>query len=107
LTPDEYQDLAARTDGTYADDARLLNAILGLCGESGEIADHVKKSIFHGHDLDKEHLAKEFGDILWYVAQGCRALGYTLEEVMHMNIDKLKKRYPDGFSSDASKNRVE
>ena len=83
----------------------LINGVMGLCGESGEAINIVKKYVAQGHDLDKEHLAKELGDIAWYLAETATALGISLETILQMNIDKLKKRYPDGFSSEKSKER--
>lgn len=85
----------------------LLNGVMGLCGESGEVADIVKKAVFHKHDLNKTDMAKELGDVMWYVAMCCHALGISLDDVMQGNIDKLKRRYPDGFSEQASQNRTE
>lgn len=103
---DEYQEAAYRTDGTSGVKERLTNAALGLSGEAGEVADQIKKALFHGHALDEEELAYELGDILWYVAQAANALGYGLDEIARMNIEKLRRRYPEGFSSEASINRV-
>jgi Predicted pyrophosphatase len=106
-----YQELALRTAsaGSLADSSTMLNtAALGLAGESGEIADHVKKVMFHGHPLDdatREKIAKEIGDILWYCAMGARGLGLGLSEIATMNVEKLKKRYPEGFSTENSLNR--
>lgn len=104
----EYQQLAMRTapDGVSHGE-RLENGVLGLCGESGEIADMVKKCFFQGHELDHEHLAKELGDVCWYVALTATAIDYDLETIMQMNIDKLKARYPDGFDVDRSIHRKE
>lgn len=85
----------------------IVNGALGLAGESGEVADIVKKAMFQGHAIDKEHIAKELGDVLWYVAETATAIGYDLETIMQMNIDKLMKRYPEGFSSQRSMNREE
>lgn len=87
--------------------ADLINGVMGLCGESGEFADIVKKLIFHKHPIDINSLKKELGDVMWYVAMCCNALNISLDDVMQGNIDKLKKRYPDGFSTDASINREE
>ena len=70
---------------------------MGLCGESGEAIDIVKKWMAQGHELDKEHLAKELGDIAWYLAEAATALEIPLDDILQANIDKLKKRYPDGF----------
>ena len=107
MTINEYQTAALRTaqaDKLLAIDL-LINAALGLCGESGEVADIVKKFRFQGHDLDFEHIAKELGDIAWYLAVGAYSIGYDLEKIMQMNVDKLKARYPDGFSTDRSLHR--
>jgi NTP pyrophosphatase (non-canonical NTP hydrolase) len=109
MTINEYQAAAlrtAQTDKFLASDL-LLNSSLGLCGESGEVADIVKKFRFQGHDLDFEHIAKELGDIAWYLAVGADAIGYDLETILQMNVDKLKARYPDGFSTDRSLHRAE
>ena len=109
MTINEYQYAALRTAQTDKLTARelLLNSALGLCGESGEVADLLKKYHFQGHDLDIEHVAKELGDISWYLAVGAYAIGLDLETIFRMNIDKLKARYPDGFSTDRSLHRAE
>ena len=127
MTGNEYQKLAMRTndgDCTYRlerminevqrlrgdtgrDIGGIINACMGLPGEVGESVDMIKKWIFHGHDLDEDKLAKELGDILWYVALMCHSLGWDMEEIMQMNIDKLKARYPEGFSEQASIYREE
>jgi NTP pyrophosphatase (non-canonical NTP hydrolase) len=85
----------------------LINSVMGLTGESGEVIDLVKKHLFHSHELDKNHLIKELGDVAWYLAVACTALDITLEEVLITNIEKLKKRYPEGFSVEKSINRQE
>lgn len=100
-----YTELAQRTDGTCTVEGKILNAALGLAGEAGEFADHIKKYQFQGHDLDKDHLIKELGDILWYVAQAAVGLETTIDEIMERNINKLKARYPDGFEAERSRNR--
>jgi NTP pyrophosphatase (non-canonical NTP hydrolase) len=108
---DEYQELALRTasrKSTESELAMLTTAALGLSGESGEIADHIKKIAYHGHPLDDEtrdKIAKEIGDILWYCAMGSRGIGIGLAEIARMNVDKLRKRYPEGFSTEESLNR--
>lgn len=103
----KYQLETRRTAGNFESKTEELIAwSLGIAGESGEFVDSVKKTIFHGHDLNPEEKAKELGDILYYVARAAEVLGYSLEEIAVMNIEKLKKRYPDGFSFEASKNRV-
>lgn len=81
------------------DIAGLLNGVLGLTGEAGEVSDLVKKGIFHEKGIDLEHLKKECGDVMWYVAMICEACGFSLDDVMQTNIDKLIARYPDGFDS--------
>ena len=108
---DEYQELALRTASPTSTESKLAmlnSAALGLSGESGEIADHVKKIIYHGHPLDdptRDKIAKELGDILWYCAMGSRGIGLGLGEIARMNVEKLKKRYPEGFSTENSLNR--
>ena len=108
MTINEYQKLAMRTSNKeLCRDYHLFNGVLGLCGESGEIADLIKKNTMQGHPISMEHLAKELGDVCWYVAETATALGYDLETIMQMNIDKLKERYPDGFDTERSQHRAE
>jgi NTP pyrophosphatase (non-canonical NTP hydrolase) len=108
---DLYQGLALRTasaESTATPLTLLDAAALGLSGESGEIADHVKKILYHGHPLDdatRDKIAKELGDILWYCALGAKGIGMTLAEIAVMNVAKLEKRYPEGFSTENSLNR--
>ena len=85
----------------------MLHLPFGLTGESGEVADLIKKHFGHGHVLDQDKLKKELGDVLWYLSQLAEQFGLELSDVAETNIDKLKKRYPDGFSEEASRNRVE
>ena len=77
----------------------ILYACLGLSGEVGETVDLVKKWIFHDSPLDETHLKKEIGDVMWYIAEMCDSFGYDLDEIMQMNIDKHRKRYPNGFNT--------
>jgi len=110
MTINEYQEAALRTASTmhHKDTtAKLINGALGLTGESGEVADLLKKHCFQGHSLDKQHIAEELGDIAWYIAFTAAALGYDLETILQMNVDKLYKRYPEGFSADRSLHREE
>ena len=110
MTPNEYQKLALRTETNIADDdfyLRLLQGLMGLSGESGECLDLLKKTIFQGHDLDRDHLAKELGDVSWYLAISANAIGYDLETIFQMNIDKLKARYPEGFDAEKSIHRLD
>ena len=106
MLANEYMELAQRTSNkNLPQDYHLLNGALGLAGESGEVCDIVKKCWMQGHELDTKHIAKELGDILWYVAETATAIGYDLETIMQMNIDKLRKRYPAGFSAERSIHR--
>lgn len=101
----DYQTAALRTaspDSLTSPQASLTMAALGLCGEGGEFAELAKKHLFHGHPLDKEKAAKEIGDILWYVAFACEALGVNMDEVAERNIAKLKARYPEKFETTLS-----
>jgi NTP pyrophosphatase (non-canonical NTP hydrolase) len=109
----EYQELAARTlidrpDFDISDPAIMLvwNAI-GLAGEAGEVCEHIKKGVFHQHGIDHEKLAKELGDVLWYVAALATKAHLDMGEIMQGNIDKLRLRYPDGYSSEDSLRRVD
>ncbi len=108
MTINEYQKLAMTTLNTELDRKDvLINGVMGLCGESGEVIDLVKKHLAQGHELDREKMAKELGDVAWYLAETATAIGYSLEDIFQMNIDKLKKRYPEGFSVEKSVNRLE
>lgn len=102
----EYQKLAMRTSNQDLTlEQHIINGALGLAGESGEVADLVKKACMQGHWMDIAHIAKELGDICWYIAETATAIGYDLETIMQMNIDKLRARYPEGFDPDRSQHR--
>ena len=106
MTVNEYQKLAMTTlNRELSQKDILINAVMGLCGESGEAIDIVKKHLFQGHDLDKEKLAKELGDIAWYLAEAATALNIDLDDIFAANIEKLRKRYPEGFDASRSINR--
>ena len=111
MTLNEYQRLAQRTSNEEHDEfatiylKKIDNGILGLCGETGECADIWKKARHQGHQLDREKLIKEAGDVLWYVAELAAGLGVTLEEIASLNIEKLRSRYPDGFAAERSIHR--
>lgn len=108
LTVQEYQTLAMTTLNPALNKKDvLINGVMGLCGESGEAIDIVKKWLAQGHELDKEKLAKELGDIAWYLAETAYALDISLEEIFRANIEKLKKRYPEGFDTEKSLHRTE
>lgn len=103
MTINEYQELAMTTLNPALDKKDvLINSVMGLCGESGEAIDIVKKWLAQGHELDKEHLSKELGDIAWYLAEAAFALDLKLEDVLVANIEKLKRRYPEGFEAKKS-----
>ena len=108
MTINEYQKLAMTTlNPELSHKDVLINGVMGLCGESGEAIDIVKKWLAQGHELDKEKLAKELGDICWYLAETATALDLSLEDIMIANIEKLKRRYPEGFDSNRSIHRTE
>lgn len=103
----EYSNKAIVTAAKLEWEDRIINAAMGLGGETGEVLDHIKKFQFQGHDLDREYLALELGDILWYVNLLADSLGYDLEEIAVANITKLYKRFKNGqFSTDQSINRI-
>lgn len=135
MTPNKYQKLAMRTndgkatdrllkemltcdmkyllqqnliaeDERHLDIGGIFNAFLGLSGEVGEFNDVIKKWIFHEKPLDIEHAKKEAGDICWYLAMLCESFGWNLEEIMQLNIDKLKTRYPEGFDVERANHRA-
>jgi len=101
-----YQQLASRTmidepDFEISPKQVMLSWwAIGLAGESGEVLDLVKKGIYHQQGMDQDKIKKELGDVLWYVSALCGELGFTLEEVMETNIEKLKARFPEGYSAD-------
>ena len=104
----EYQQLAMRTLNPSLDKKDvLINGVMGLCGESGEAIDIVKKHLAQGHELDRAALIKELGDIAWYLAETAYALDVPLEDVLEGNIAKLRKRYPQGFEAERSIERTE
>lgn len=110
ISPNEYQTAALRTANTKAMEdpiEKITNGAMGLNGEAGEVIDHLKKYKYQGHELDRMYLAKELGDICWYVALLADGIGYDLETIMQMNIEKLKERYPEGFSIQRSLHRKE
>ena len=108
MTINEYQKLAMTTlNPDLAKKDVLINGVMGLCGESGECIDIVKRHLAQGHELNREELIKELRDVAWYLAETAFALDVELEEVLMRNIEKLKKRYPEGFSRDRSINREE
>ena len=106
MTINEYQELAMRTlNPELLPKDILINGVMGLCGESGEAIDIVKKHLAQGHPLDREALIKELGDVAWYLAETAYALGVPLEDVLQGNINKLMARYPQGFETKRSVDR--
>ena len=118
MTADEYQKLAMRTnDGRMTerlqkpdlkkdwDIGGIMEGCLGISGESGELVDLIKKWVFHEKPLDETHVKKELGDVLWYAALLCESFGWDMSEIMCLNIEKLKARYPDGFDPNRANNR--
>ena len=104
----EYQEAAMATLNPALDKKDVLvNSVMGLCGESGEAIDIVKKWLMQGHELDKDHLIKELGDVAWYLAEAATALDVPLETVLQGNLDKLRQRFPNGFETEASIHRKE
>ena len=104
MTLNEYQQLSRRTLPTGTP-MGLANYAMGLTGESGEVVDHIKKHVFHGHKLDKAETMNELGDTLHYLSGIASMIGCSLEDIAVMNIEKLKRRYPNGFSKEDSINR--
>jgi NTP pyrophosphatase (non-canonical NTP hydrolase) len=106
---DDYQELAGRTLNAGLTDAEhrhdLAMVGLGVAGEAGEVADLLKKHLFHGHALDRGRVIEELGDVLWYCAALASLLHVPLSDVASTNVAKLKRRYPDGFSEQASRER--
>lgn len=103
---DEYQQEAMTLlNPALTDKDVLMNALMGLCGESGEAIDVMKKHLFQGHPLDRAKLMKELGDVAWYLAEAATGLGVPLSEILQGNLDKLHARYPQGFDTNRSQNR--
>lgn len=97
---DDYQWLASRTSNVYQSSTeRLTNGALGLAGETGEVVELIKKHRYHGKEMVLDDVAKELGDVLWYLAEVASVLGIKLSEVADANIRKLRLRYPDGFAN--------
>ena len=108
MTINEYQRLAMTTlNPALSERDVLINGVMGLCGEAGEAIDIVKKHLAQGHELDREALIGELGDVAWYLAETAWVLGADLETVLARNIEKLKRRYPEGFDAAHSVNRTE
>lgn len=105
MTIDEYQQEALRTAATTTKEEFLINGVMGLNGEAGECIDIVKKHIFQKHPLDATKLAKELGDVAWYLAVTAHAIDLPLSAILEGNVQKLRARYPEGFDQTRSVNR--
>lgn len=103
---DEYQTEALRTADFKDPKEAMTAAALGLAGEAGEVIELIKKHLFHGHSLNRLDVQKEIGDVLWYAAVLAEACGISLDIVAKANVEKLKERYPEGFTHERSINRV-
>ena len=103
----DFQQKSTRTMPEVNDELTISNYCMGLAGETGEVVDYLKKVLFHGHTFDRQVIEKELGDALHYLSGIATLLDISMEEVASKNLEKLKKRYPEGFSKEASKNRVE
>ncbi len=108
LSFNKYQKEAEKLISEDGRKDMITNGVLGLAGEAGECCDLVKKFKYQGHELDKEKLKDELGDVLWYIAETATGLGISLEEVAEYNLDKLHKRYHGSkFNKEDSINRKE
>ena len=108
MTFDEYQRAAARTvNPSLSPERRLMDAAAGLSEEAGEVLGHVRKHLFMAHPLARERVAEELGDALWCLAAVAGCVGLTLDDVAAANVEKLRRRYPDGYSDEASHSRTE
>ena len=102
----EFQKLSTRTLNMELSKEQLIsNMIFGANGELGEVTDILKKDLFHSHKLDQGHLAEEIGDVMFYLVNLATIFNFNMEDILQANVDKLKKRYPDGFDIDRSINR--
>lgn len=107
MTGNEYQKLAARTiNKNLSDIQKEFHALHGMVGEIGELHS-VYQKLYQGHKPNKEHAKKELGDLLWFVAEYCTSMDWTMEDVMETNIEKLRARYPEGFDAEHSLHRKE
>lgn len=101
-----FQEVSTRTfNANLTHNEKLCNCVAGIFGEGGEVADIIKKYLFQGHSFDKEHLTEEIGDLMFYIVNLANVLNLDMELILEANVDKLKKRFPDGFSTKASIDR--
>jgi NTP pyrophosphatase (non-canonical NTP hydrolase) len=108
VTLDEYQRATARTTNAgLSDHERLVDAAAGLAEEAGEVLGLVRKHVYMGHPMDRGRVTRELGDALWCLAGVATSLGMTLDAIAVANLEKLRQRYPDGYSDEASHARHE
>jgi len=99
----EYQKLCKKTAKKFSDkDKEILTWGLGIAGEAGDVAGCIKKTVSHGNN-QKEGIKENIGDTLWYLAMICNFYGWNLDDILKENINKLKKRYPKGFTEKSAK----
>jgi NTP pyrophosphatase (non-canonical NTP hydrolase) len=102
----EYQEEMKRTASDFSNKSEnLALGALGIAGEAGEVADYLKKVLFHNHELSHDVLGKELGDVLWYITYLASVINMSLDDIAIMNIEKLRIRYPDGWDEQRSINR--
>jgi NTP pyrophosphatase (non-canonical NTP hydrolase) len=108
MKPADYMNAVMRTENSEIKqdiDSRITHGIMGIASEGGELLDTLKASMFYGKKLDEVNIKEELGDLMWFTAITLKAMGSSFEEIMDININKLKKRYPDGFSEHDALNR--
>ena len=102
----EYQKQAMKTwSKRLQGEEMLINGVMGLCGEAGETIDLVKKHLHQGHELSREKMIEELGDVCWYIAELATYLQVDFSAILDYNIEKLAHRYPEGFSEERSIHR--
>lgn len=107
MTGNEYQELAKRTiNGILTFGQAEMHALHGMASEVGELHAIYQKQ-YQGHKFDPEHAKKELGDLMWFIAEYCTVMGFELDKIMELNIEKLRARYPEGFDADHSLHRAE
>lgn len=107
MIPSEYVKAALRTESprTFAVNPRILHGVIGISTEAGEMLSNLKKALFYGNQVNINNLKEELGDVLWYIALLSDELDISIETLMDQNIRKLKARYPEKFSMEASDSR--
>lgn len=105
MTGNEYQELAKRTINENLYNSQVeMHALHGMASEVGELH-AIYQKLYQGHAFDKEHVMRELGDLMWFIAEYCTVMGFELDKIMELNIEKLKLRYPEGFDSEHSLHR--